>query len=253
MDVSNLTLGGLRCYLASRLSAEQTPSLVVVLCHGYGASGADLLGMANALLEHDAEIAKKVVFVMPQAPLSLAPLGYSGGYAWWHLDLQRLLSNPSQETLNEFRSTCPDGIERAREMLLDAIKELSKHWNLPLARFVIGGFSQGSMLATDLCLRLKKSPALLAIFSGALICEQEWTELARECGSLRVLQSHGRFDDVLLYSEAERLRDLLRAGGANVEFIEFRGGHEIGMPVLARFTAILRELIGGESSATSAT
>jgi len=252
MEVSNLKLGGLRCYVATRLPADQAPTLVVVLCHGYGASGTDLLGMANALLQHDVEIARQVIFVLPQAPLSLAPQGYTGGYAWWHLDLQRLLSNPSQETLNEFRSTSPVGIEQSREMLMEALKELSRHWNLPLARFVIGGFSQGSMLATDLCLRLKKSPALLAILSGALICEREWTDLASECSSLRVLQSHGRFDDVLLYSEAEKLRDLLLAGGAKVEFIEFRGGHEIGLPVLARFTAILRELISSDSRTTGA-
>ena len=248
MEVSTVHLGGLRCFTAAALPPERLPKLAVVLCHGYGADGSDLLGVAQALLRNDPRIAEHVAFLLPEAPLSLAPAGYTGGRAWWPIDLQRLLSHPSQEILDEFRSTCPDGLERSRTMLLAALNETSAHWNLPMERFVIGGFSQGSMLATDLCLRMPSPPALLAILSGATICEHQWAELARDCSSLRVLQSHGRFDDVLLFSEGSRLRDLLQSGGANVEFIEFRGGHEIGLPVLARFTAILRELIGEESS-----
>jgi phospholipase/carboxylesterase len=242
MDVSTVTLGGLRCHIAKTGPADQAPKFVVVLCHGYGAPGTDLVGIADPLLRFDPQIAQHVVFIFPEAPLSLAPQGYAGGRAWWHIDLQRLLSDPSPATLDTFRSACPEGLEQARSMLMLAIDEAREKWNLPIDRFVIGGFSQGSMLATDVSLHLAEPPALLCILSGATISEEKWRALALKRGPLRVLQSHGRYDDVLLFSEGVRLRDSLQAGGADVEFIEIQGAHEIGMPVLARLGAILREL-----------
>jgi len=39
---------------------------------------------------------------------------------------------------------------------------------LPLSRFVLGGFSQGAMLATDVTLRLEDSPGALIIYSGTM-------------------------------------------------------------------------------------
>jgi phospholipase/carboxylesterase len=42
-----------------------------------------------------------------------------------------------------------------------------------------------------------------------------------------VLMSHGRHDQLLPFSASETLRDKLRAAGAEVEWIEFPGGHEI--------------------------
>ncbi len=251
MEVATRKLGGLRCHIATAAPPDRPPNLAVVLCHGYGAPGTDLVAIADPLLRFDRQIAEHVAFIFPEAPLSLAPAGYTGGRAWWHIDLQRLLSDPTPATLDQFRAATPEGLDRAREMLTAAVSEAGEHWNLPLERFVLGGFSQGSMLATDVTLHLPSAPAMLTILSGATICEPTWKTLAPQRAGLRVLQSHGRFDEVLLYSEGVRLRDTLQAGGANVEFIEFPGGHEIGLPVLARFATILRDLsasAGGEKS-----
>lgn len=242
MEVATVKLGGLRCHIATAATPDRPPNLAVVLCHGYGAPGTDLVSIAEPLLRFDPQIAQQVAFVFPEGSLSLAPQGYTGGRAWWPIDLQRLLSDPSPATLAQFRSACPEGLEQARSMLTAALAEAGEHWNLPIDRFVLGGFSQGSMLATDATLHLPQPPALLTILSGATICEERWRELALQRGKLRVLQSHGRFDEVLLFSEGVRLRDSLQAGGAEVEFLEFPGGHEIGLPVLARFAAILRDM-----------
>lgn len=247
MEVATRNLGGLRCHIATAAPPDRPPNLAVVLCHGYGAPGTDLVAIAEPLLRFDRQIAEHVAFIFPEASLSLAPPGYTGGRAWWHIDLQRLLSDPSPATLDQFRSATPEGLENARRMLMAAIEEAMQHWNLPLERFVLGGFSQGSMLATDVTLHLPTAPAMLTILSGATICEAQWKELSPERAGLRVLQSHGRFDEVLLYTEGVRLRDTLQAGGADVEFIEFPGGHEIGLPVLARFATILRDLSAAAS------
>jgi phospholipase/carboxylesterase len=243
MEVATVELGGLRCRVVRRSAANEPPKVVVVLCHGYGAPGTDLVGLAEPLLRFDRGIAERVAFIFPEAPLSLAAQGYPGGRAWWHIDLQRLLSDPSPATLDEFRRTCPEGLAEARAKLTAALEQAAEHYQLELDHFVLGGFSQGSMLATDVSLHLPSPPGLLCILSGAPICEPVWKDLAAKRGPLIVLQTHGRYDDVLLFSEGVRLRELLHAGGADVEFIEFPGYHEIGLPALTRFAGLLREKI----------
>ena len=242
MHLTTAEWGGLTCHIAHAAPADVPPRVAVVLCHGFGAPGTDLVGLAEPLLRIDATIGERVAFVFTEAQLSLEDQGLDEGRAWWWIDLDRLLRNSSPATLEQFRTTCPPGLDKARLMLTQVVERIGLEWRLPPERIVLGGFSQGSMLATDVALRLPTAPALLCILSGATICEPEWKSLAAERGPMRVLQSHGRFDDVLLFSEGERLRDLLQSGGAEVEFLELPGYHEIGTPVLLRLAQRLREL-----------
>ena len=50
---------------------------IVVFVHGYGANGADLLGLADPLAEHLPD----TLFVAPDAPEQIP--GYPGGYQWF--------------------------------------------------------------------------------------------------------------------------------------------------------------------------
>ena len=58
-----------------------------------------------------------------------------------------------------------------------------------------------------------------------------------------MLQSHGTTEPILPFQAAEWLRDLLTEAGAQVEFIPFRGGHAIPMPVFKRVAAMLESLV----------
>jgi phospholipase/carboxylesterase len=165
-----------------------------------------------------------------------------GGRAWWHIDLDRLINRRTPELMEEFRRACPEGLVEARTRLLHLLTDASKHFGVASERFVLGGFSQGSMLATDVALRLKKSPAGLCILSGALINEDQWRPLAKERGPLSVFQSHGRHDSILPFPLAVALRDLLQEGRADCEFFAFDGDHEINLDVLRDLTAFLRRL-----------
>jgi len=108
----------------------------------------------------------------------------------------------------------------------------------------LGGFSQGSMLATEVTLNLDENPAGLVILSGTLLHEDVWRERATHHKSLRVLQSHGTDDQILPFAGAGWLRDMLNHAGADVEFIPFAGGHEIPHDVLNRLSVFLREATG---------
>jgi phospholipase/carboxylesterase len=241
MHTEKVQWGGLSAYVAHDLAPGQQPRLAVVLCHGYGAPGTDLVGLARPLLAAN-EGDEGAVFIFPAAPLDLAIIGMPSGRAWWPIDLDRLLNRPTPQLLAEFRRACPPGLAEARDGLLRLLTEAGQHFDLAADRFVLGGFSQGAMLATDVALRLKKPPAALCVLSGALINEAEWKPLAAERGSLRVLQSHGHCDSILPFPMAEALRDLLIESGLAVEFLPFDGDHEIPDAVVSRLATMIQEL-----------
>ncbi len=237
---------GLSSLVVNDLAAGEKPSLAVVLCHGYGAPGTDLVPLAQPVLTTASAQAKpKAVMIFPAAPLDLADQGIPGGRAWWPVDLDRLVNRRTPELMQQFQKSCPQGLRESRERLLALLAEAGKHFDLTADRFVLGGFSQGAMLATDVALRLKKMPAGLVALSGALINEGEWRQLALERGRLAALQSHGRNDSILPFSAGTALRDLLLEGGADVDFVPFNGDHEIPLEVLHRLTHLVRRAASG--------
>src|SRR5271169_4771336 len=67
-------LGSLEVHVVQRDAAVR-PELAVVLCHGYGASGADLVPLAADLLARAPALGNRVRFVFPAAPLALTEFG----------------------------------------------------------------------------------------------------------------------------------------------------------------------------------
>lgn len=243
MQVERTQWGGLSCFVVHNLPPGQKPKLAVVLCHGFGATGTDLAGLVQPLVAIEPALAEQSVFIFPAAPLDISNRGVRGGLAWWMIDLNRLIYGPPPEFLEQFRRECPVGLAEAREALLKLIDEAGKHFELKPDRFVLGGFSQGSMLATDVALRLPAAPAALVILSGGLINEAEWRGLAEKRGPLTVLQSHGRNDSILPFDVGNALHELLVAGGADVEFVPFTGDHEIPLMVVQKMAALLMRLL----------
>jgi phospholipase/carboxylesterase len=187
-----------------------------------------------------AEARPKAVIVFPQAPLDLVEQGIPGGRAWWPVDIDRLVNRRTPELLEQFKKACPAGLPEARNALLALLAEAGKEFGLAADRFILGGFSQGSMLATDVALRLKKMPAGLIVLSGALTNEEEWRRLAGERGPLSVLQTHGRRDAILPFAMGTALRDLFAEAGAELDFLAFNGDHEIPLEALHRMAHFVR-------------
>jgi phospholipase/carboxylesterase len=155
--------------------------------------------------------------------------------------LQHAIAQGDAAALELARET-PPGVSEARagvEKFLDACE---KELGAPRERVVLGGFSQGSILACDVTLRAARPPAGLVILSGAPMSELEWRTLAKERSGLRVLQSHGRSDPILPFNGGEYLRDLLREGGLEVEWMPFGGGHGIPDGVVERLGPFVAEL-----------
>jgi phospholipase/carboxylesterase len=243
MKTKTKTINGLTCHVVDDLAENASPRVVVVLCHGFGAPGTDLVPIGQMLLQQP-KLSGNVQFLFPEAPISLEDLGLFDGRAWWPIDMRRLQMAVALGSFRELCHDCPPELARARELLLGLIRNWSEKTGVPLSRFILGGFSQGAMLATDVTLQLDENPAGLVILSGALQNEDVWKERLKHHKTLRVFQSHGTQDPILPFAAAGWLRDLLNHSGADVEFLPFPGGHEIPMNVLERLSTFLREVAG---------
>jgi phospholipase/carboxylesterase len=210
---------------------------VVVLLHGFGASGEDLVGLWRVL-----DVPRGTRFVFPAALLSLASEGFPGGRAWWRIDMAALQRGDRRLTTD-----VPSGLEPARAAVDAVLDHIENDWKVPASRVVLGGFSQGAMLSVDVSLRRKRALAGVAVMSGSVIAEEEWRALlggARPTPLPPVFQSHGREDPLLPFATAEALRDALKESGQDVTFCPFRGGHEIPPVVLEGLGRFLTRALG---------
>ena len=200
---------------------------VVVLLHGFGAPGDDLVPLFRIL-----DVSRDVRFAFPQAPLSPPEMASYGGRAWWPRDLERL---QGRDRSNEV----PQGLASARDKLIACLDALQADLGVGPERVILGGFSQGGMLSCDVALRAAPAFAGLALLSTALISQEQWRPRIAAYTHLPVFQSHGRQDPVLPFAGAQRLRDLFTEVGCNVDWVEFNGGHEIPMSVLTGLSAFI--------------
>ncbi len=233
---------------------------LVVLLHGYGAPGRDLVPLGQYLGGPPG-----TRFAFPAAPLSLGPdLGPAfmqmfDARAWWPIDIDRYerafstlsgpadLRSPAVAALTE---EVPAGLAAARDKLLAALEAMERELQVPPGRLVLGGFSQGAMLSLDAALHSPRPLAGLLLLSGTLICRSQWLPRLPARAGLPVFQSHGKRDPLLPFFVAEALRDELRQAGLAVEFCAFLGQHEIPPPVLrAASTFLLSALSAAPPSA----
>ncbi len=241
MALRRETLGGLTCRIISRLPEGTPPKLVVVLCHGFGAPGHDLVPIADELFDLCPALADSVEVIFPAAPLSLDEFGMPGGRAWWHIDMNELIGAIEHGNLRILRDRRPEGIDEARDLLLGLLDEVRQKTGLPSSRFVLGGFSQGSMLAVEAALNGAEPPGGLCLWSSTLVSEAQWRKNAARLKDIPIVQTHGRQDAILPFAAAIALRDLLTEAGANVNFLEFNGSHTITLPGLEALVELLKQ------------
>eukprot|EP01123_Difflugia_compressa_P015399 TRINITY_DN8615_c0_g1_i1.p1 TRINITY_DN8615_c0_g1~~TRINITY_DN8615_c0_g1_i1.p1 ORF type:complete len:182 (+),score=26.10 TRINITY_DN8615_c0_g1_i1:114-659(+) len=179
----------------------------------------------------------KIVF--PEAPILME----HGGRAWWNINLQELMMRAMQGQLLEIISETPHGLEDARNALMDTLNQLKSQHNLPWSKFVLGGFSQGAILSTDVCLHITEEPiAALVIFSGSVVTVDRWRELVKQRKpGTKVLQSHGKQDMVLPYILSTHLRQILQSH-FEIDFIEFEGQHSIPNKAITKLVSLIKSI-----------
>ncbi len=200
----------------------------VVLFHGYGADAFDLSPLGEAISSKASP-----TWIFPNAPLTTE----FGGRAWFPIQLAALEKDWREKNFEERANTRPHGLDRAVAMATEQLDLLP----FPKSQIVLGGFSQGAMVATDLVLASNQTYAGLMILSGSLIDAPNWKTKAQELRDFIFLQSHGAEDPVLPVTLARELHQTLQDAGWFGELVEFRGGHEIPTKVIQKMGSYIDE------------
>jgi phospholipase/carboxylesterase len=210
---------------------EGTSGPLVVLLHGFAGRAEDLAPFARSMgVAGD--------FVFPEGWVALDALGLPGR-AWWPsdgTDRERAIREGIPRDLSDFE---PDGLDEARQQLEALLDELTAgSGNTSL---VLGGFSQGAMLAFDLALRTDRPISGLVQLSGCPIASRFWTPRLETRRGMRAFISHGTNDPDLSFRVTEGFHEKLVSAGWNAELCAFDGGHETPIVALRRLKKFLRE------------
>ncbi len=209
-------------------AAGGTAKQLVILLHGLGADGNDLIGLAP----YWAPLMPEAEFVSPNAPFpcDMAPYGYQ----WFSVQ------DRSPETVLA-------GVRAAAPILDAFIDEALTERGLDDSAMALVGFSQGTMMSLYVGLRRARAAAGILGYSGRLLAPDL---LAGELRSRPpVLLVHGSEDPVVPYSSLAAAEAGLRAAGIAVETLTSPGiGHSIDEAGLRRGGQFLKDVLTARTS-----
>lgn len=199
------------------------PRQLVVLCHGVGADGEDMLGLAEML----AQVLPETAFVCPHAPFpfDFAPVGRQ----WFPLVE---LTAPRIEA----------GVRAMAPSLRRFFAAECARLGLPHRAGVLAGFSQGAMMALFAGLRMDDPPGALAGFSGGMPGLRSLpVELAARPPVLLV---HGEDDEVVPPQATRDAERALKALKVPVHALYRPGlGHALDDEGIGAFAALCADLV----------
>jgi phospholipase/carboxylesterase len=196
---------------------------LVVLLHGYGSNGDDLMALAPLVQP----LLPDAMFVAPNAPSRIPNM--ADAYQWW----------PIRNFSVDERSA---GASAAAPAIQDFLTAELARLDLADDRLLLIGFSQGTMMALHVGLRRERAVAGIIGYSGMLVAPDR---LAAEIRSRPpVLLVHGTADDVVPFrSLAQAERELEEAGLAVETHISPGIGHSVGPDGLSAGGAFARRVL----------
>lgn len=200
------------------------PKQAVVLLHGYGSDGNDLIGLAP----HWQGVLPDAVFISPNAPEQCRQLAY--GFQWFDVsfDGDRLAKRQI-------------GVINARPILVEFLEDLWSQSGIAPENTILVGFSQGAMMALNTGLSLKTPLMGIIAFSGAFLPPEGF-------GSAPLAKSpvclvHGDMDEVVDPEQSADADTALRLAGYDVAYHVSEGAaHGIAPDGLAFATAFIERV-----------
>ena len=202
--------------------AGGAPRSLVILLHGYGSNGDDLISLAPYWRDSIPHAA----FVAPNAP-EICP-GAPGGYQWWGITS---LDPTARAT----------GAARAAPVLNAFIDAELARTGLTEADLALVGFSQGTMMSLHVAPTRSTALAGIVGYSGMLA---DASTLAGAKTKPPILLVHGDADPMIPVTAFHRAKADLDAAGFTVESHVSRGlAHSIDMPGLQLGGAFLKRVL----------
>lgn len=213
---------------------ESSPCLIIF--HGFGADAYDLAPLAQEIA-----VPEGTGWMFPNGPLQV-PIGPGfTGRAWFpiNMDAHQRAAMLGEEI--DYSKIYPPGMSEAKDKALSMLQQTG----IEPERMILGGFSQGSMLALEVAINLPQPPKGLVILSGSLVDRAGTLEKAKaHLKGVPFFQSHGQIDQVLPHAGARRLEAVLTEAGLKGKLETFSGGHEIPFPVIQSVSSFLHKIIG---------
>jgi phospholipase/carboxylesterase len=197
---------------------------LMVLLHGYGADGTDLIGLGGEWRDAYPDM----LFVSPNAPWQCGR--NPGGFEWFAL---------GDRPVEDFRR---EGADLARPVIVNFLIDLWSQTGLSARDTVLAGFSQGAMMALHTALSLDQPVRAVLSFSGALIPPVEpWSRPP-------VALVQGDLDQVVPVQLSLDAEKALKTAGVPAElFIEQGMSHGIAPDGLGFASAFLRRHVPAEA------
>ncbi|MCK0143823.1 alpha/beta fold hydrolase [Aliiroseovarius sp. F20344] len=210
-----------------REAASGTTKSVVVFLHGYGADGADLLGLADPLSEHMPD----TTFIAPDAPEKC--LGNPMGYQWFPIPW---LDGSSEE--DSMR-----GVEMASADINAFLDQVLEDEGISPSELIVFGFSQGTMMSLRVLPRRDEPIAGLVAFSGRMLEPDDFAE--NVVSKLPILLVHGDQDDMVPPGHFSESGEVLQAAGFETYGFIMKGtGHGIAMDGLSVALSFMLDKLG---------
>ena len=210
-----------------KASKSGEDSSLVIFLHGYGADGADLLGLADPLSEHLPD----TVFVAPNAPEQCT--GNPMGFQWFPIPW---IDGSSEEASER-------GMMQAVDDLNAYVDAVMEEEGVSEAETILVGFSQGTMMALHIAPRREDQFAGVVAFSGRLLRPELLADEAKS--KPPVVLIHGDQDDVVPPISMPEAGDALQEAGFPVYGHVMKGtGHGIAPDGLGVALSFIGQQLG---------
>ena len=201
--------------------AAGEPEGALVLMHGRATSEQDLVPLLDVF-----DPQRRLVGITPRGPLSLPP----GGAHWYEV---RQIGYPD-----------PDTFHAAFGRLSSWLDRVLAEQGVPLDRTILGGFSQGAVMAYALGLAGgRPAPAGILAMSGFMPTVDGLELDLENRQGFPVAIAHGALDQIIGVEWGRDARDRLTAAGADVLYRESPVPHTLDPRELPTFTEWVRRTL----------
>ncbi len=209
-------------FLSRPAAAGTAQPWLLVLMHGVGSNEQDLFGLA-------AHIPGRFHVLSLRAPYRMGP----GAFAWFDFSV----GPEGARSINEAQEAA------SRALLAQVLDAASEQLGIPPERVVVGGFSQGGIMALSLLLTRPELLQAALVWHSRLLPQA--VALGAPAAALRGKQlwlSHGTQDNVIPLAHAQAVRQHMELLPVAMTYREFPGAHEIRPAELAATVAWLEAL-----------
>jgi phospholipase/carboxylesterase len=177
---------------------EGDPAGAIVLLHGRGTSEQDMLPLLDVF-----DPRERLVGAFPRGPLQLPPIGYH-----WYV-------------VEEVGYPDPESFMSSYRRLGAWLEGLAERTGVGIERTVLGGFSQGTVMAWALALGPgRPRPAGILAMSGFIPTVPDFELQLDGLDGFPIAITHGVLDPVISVELGRQARDRAKAAGADVVYRE---------------------------------